>query len=322
MGRKRTKNRHLPNRVYIRGASYYYARHDGKWIRLCKIAEGESAMYRALAEIKEQTLAEPTMRRVFERYRSDVLPNKAPSTAKIQGRQLEALERAFGDMDADSVLPHFVAEFHDLRGRKAPVGANRELALLSHVMRLAIRMGLVPSGVNPCSSIERHKEKPRERYIEHDEYNAVWQRASPSLRVLMDLAYLTGQRQADLIKLRRQDLLDDGIYFKQKKTGRAVIVEWTPALRKTIRRALTHGDTIAFDVVIRTRRNQQFSSSGFQTAWKRLMTKLPEAHRFKFRDIRAKARSDGDDKRLLGHANPEAMARIYQRKPVSVRPVR
>ena len=35
------------------------------------------------------------------------------------------------------------------------------------------------------------------------------------------------------------------------------------------------------------------------------------------RDIRAKARSD-DDKKLLSHANPEGMAKIYQRESIKV----
>lgn len=142
------------------------------------------------------------------------------------------------------------------------------------------------------------------------------------IRYAMGIAYLTGQRQADILNLRRRDLLDEGIYFKQRKTGNEVIVEWPPALHKAVRRALMHGDTLAFDYVIRTRNNQCYSSSGFQTVWKRLMYKLPEDVRFKFMDIRPKARSDGDDKRLLGHSNPDAMARVYQRKPTVVHPVR
>src|SRR5699024_12065976 len=50
------------------------------------------------------------------------------------------------------------------------------------------------------------------------------------------------------------------------------------------------------DYVVRTRKNQRYSSGGFQTAWKRLMKKLPEEARFKFMEIRPKARSDADDK--------------------------
>ncbi len=71
---------------------------------------------------------------------------------------------------------------------------------------------------------------------------------------------------------------------------------------------------------------EKYGSSGIQTAWQRLKVNCTESgiihERFTFRDIRAKARSDGDDKKLLGHANPEAMAKIYQRKPVKVKPVK
>jgi hypothetical protein len=75
-----------------------------------------------------------------------------------------------------------------------------------------------------------------------------------------------------------------------------------------------------------TRPGQRYTSSGIQTAWQRLMTEcLREGviqERYTFHDLRAKARSDGDDKALLGHADPAKMARTHQRKPIKVQPVK
>lgn len=315
MGRKRRHNKGLPSRVYMRGASYYYVRPNGKWVRLGKTMP---EMLRRLSEIMDDTPDMQRMTGLFARYRGEVIPNKAPKTQRENLRALDRLEAVFGNAAPQEIRPTDVYAY--LTKRSAPVAANREVAVLAHVFKQARQWGVIDT--NPCIGVQRNRERPSDVYVTDAQFMAAYRIAPPMIRYAMAIAYLTGQRQADVLKLQRQHLLADGIYFKQAKTGNAVIVEWTPALRKTIRRASTHGGTLAFDTLIRTRDNTRYSSSGFQTAWKRLMAKLPEAMRFTFRDIRAKARSDGDDKRLLGHSNPEAMARTYQRTPVNVKPVR
>ena len=43
---------------------------------------------------------------------------------------------------------------------------------------------------------------------------------------------------------------------------------------------------------------------------------------FTFHDIRAKAGSDGEDDKLLGHADPKMLNRVYKRNAVRVTPVK
>jgi integrase len=45
------------------------------------------------------------------------------------------------------------------------------------------------------------------------------------MRVAIDLAVSTGQRRGDLLSLTRAQLRDDGIYFKQSKTGAEITIE-------------------------------------------------------------------------------------------------
>src|SRR3546814_15499605 len=52
----------------------------------------------------------------------------------------------------------------------------------------------------------------------------------------MDMCYLTGQRIGDVLKIERQHLLDDGIYIEQQKTGKRLVVAWTPELRAVVER--------------------------------------------------------------------------------------
>ena len=51
---------------------------------------------------------------------------------------------------------------------------------------------------------------------------------------MMDLALLTGQRISDVLKMRWQDVTDEGLRVKQQKTGAQLVIGWSPALRRVI----------------------------------------------------------------------------------------
>lgn len=325
MGRKRKHDKHLPRRVYISHGAFYFVDANNKWHPLGRT---EHEMFTNLARLKLSHDKKHTMAAIMARYESEVLPTKAPATSRTQAGQLRRLVAAFGHMEIGQVKRSHVAAYLDARTSK--VAANREIALFSHVFTKAIRWGL-HEGINPCMSMERNKEKPARRYISDSDFLTVYKLAPAPVRFAMAIAYLTGQRQADILNLKRGQFSDQGIVFTQAKTGAAVLVAWSPALTKAVNRAIKHGGAESITWVVHDGRGNGYTSSGFQTAWQRLMKRCttpdehgnqPIAERFTFRDIRAKARSDGDDKHLLGHANPDAMARIYQRKPVPVSPVK
>jgi len=62
--------------------------------------------------------------------------------------------------------------------------------------------------VNPATGVRKNKEKPRDFYASPVIWDAVYAKASPELRDAMDLAYLTGQRPADVLAFRATDVID------------------------------------------------------------------------------------------------------------------
>ena len=74
------------------------------------------------------------------------------------------------------------------------------------------------------------------------------------------------------------------------------------------------------------RSGQRYTSSVFRANWHRLMKKAMEEGKlaawFTFHDIRAKAGSDGEDEKLLGHDDPKMLNRVYKRNAVRVTPVK
>jgi hypothetical protein len=78
MGRRRRHDKHLPQRVYHRGKTYYLVDHTGKWLALGHTA-GE--MYRAYAALVEERPV-VTMGDLFDRYVAEVIPHKAARTQR------------------------------------------------------------------------------------------------------------------------------------------------------------------------------------------------------------------------------------------------
>ncbi|MBV4540117.1 hypothetical protein HU738_003565 [Pseudomonas sp. RW4S2] len=62
------------------------------------------------------------------------------------------------------------------------------------------------------------KAVPRDFYANHAIWKAVYAKAVGELKDAMDLAYLTGQRPADVLVMRRDDIEDKALGVKQKKT--------------------------------------------------------------------------------------------------------
>lgn len=318
-------SRKLPPRVYQKhGAFFYVTNPDRKWIRL---GQNESEMYQALAKLKSTDVRQGLMSEFFERYEKEIIPTKAPRTQIDNLSEIKNLKQAFGTMRPEHIKPKHVYAYMDARGAKAKTRANREKSLLSSIFSYLIRWGVVED--NPCKNVKGFQEKARNRYVEDWEYEAVLSLASPVLRAAMEIAATTGMRQGDILKLKYNDLTENGVPVTQNKTGKKQIFEWTPALKEAIQSAKQHprhADSLIY--IIANERGQQYTSEGFKCNWQRLMNKALETgvinERFTFHDLRAKAGSDAEDnaQKLLGHASATTTKRVYERKPSMVKPIR
>lgn len=323
MGRKRKHNRDMPERVYWSNGQWFFAQKNGPWIPL---GADKTAARKQHADLLADRPSAGTMAEGFARYRRDVLPKKAPKTQKEYGRALDKLGKVFGHVAPQSLTDAHVGTYLDSHPK--PVSANREVAVLSAVFTKMRRWGLY-RGPNPCQKVERNAEKPRELYVTDEMFLKVYEPAPLLVQVMMGLALLTGQREGDLVRIRRADLGKDGITFTQGKTGKKLLVRWTDALAFVVEQAagLPRAGVVSTFLVSQPS-GQPYTANGFRNAWKRYMRGLvaagtiAAAERFRFHDLRAKAGSDAKDGRLLGHADPRMLRRVYMRKPEAVDPVR
>jgi integrase len=232
-----------------------------------------------------------TLSEAFTRYRAEVLPTLGVRTQKDYARHLTVLETRFGHLEADALKPRDIGAFLDRP--KGKIQANRQVAVLSAVYAKLVGRWYACDR-NPCRDVERNPAKRRTRYVTDAEYVAFYEFAKPRVRLAMDLALLTGQRQGDLITLPWSNVTDEGILFRQGKTGKRLLVGMSDALKEVLDRARLM-EPIG-PAVIRTRNGTAYTSEGFRACWQRTMQRAMRraiiAERFTFHDLRAKSVSD------------------------------
>lgn len=233
MGRKRKKGSHLPERMYDHKGTYYLVEHDGKWVNLGKKLPTALAEYHKLVQ-SDNTI--DNMGDLIDRYMVEVSPTKRESTYKSEMAAAKFLRAAFHEIRPTDVTPQAIYQYMDFRSKTAPVRVNREIALLSHMFKKAIRWGTAKS--NPCHDVERNPEQPRDRYVTDNELLTFQDVIPKWLALYLDLKLLTGLRQTDLLQLRFDAFNEDGLLVKISKTKRStkkqLLIEWTDELRQTV----------------------------------------------------------------------------------------
>lgn len=281
------------------------------------------------------------MKYAFDQYVGDILPKKKPSTQRENLLCLSQLRPVFDNAPIDAILPQHIARYRD--ARSAPVRANREIALFSHVFNMAREWGYTQKD-NPCRGVRKNKEKPRDYYAEADVWDAVRQAGNEALRDAMDLSYLSGQRPGDVLKMSKHDIRNDELHVKQNKTRHALRIrleidgaptELGTCVERLLARPLQSlsGELICTDrgqpltmKMLRDRFDTARVLAAEQAAKKGDGDLAKRIKAFQFRDIRPKAASEiaslEDASKLLGHTDKQITQKVYRRVGEVVKPTK
>ncbi len=275
MGRTRKHNRGLPRRVYIRNGSYYLVDISGRWHCLCRVSEGEPAMYAALAVALKGEPRKGDMRSALARFQSVHLPPLAYTTRKEYERNYEVIANEFEDFDVAQVQPRHIVKF--LRLFDATPTARRQYkARLSTFFRWCVTEEGVRTD-NPCSEV-RVKTPPRHKTKWTDAlFHAVREKLSDVMQCYHDLSFLLYQRTTDVRLLKHSQIGKDVIHFKPSKTMRSsgleVDVPITPEIQAVLDRAAKLAKVQAGPggdaFVIQTGDGDAFTRSGIYSAYMR-----------------------------------------------------
>jgi integrase len=339
---------------------YYNGRDDnGKRIEIPLGADLNEAK-RKWAELECKPAPSETgiLRVIFDRYERDTIPAKAPGT-QIENRQcLGQLRKVFDTAPINAITPQHIAQYRDSRkskakgveaGTPATSRANREIQLFSHIWNMAREWGYTAKE-NPCRGVRKNKETPRDFYADDAIWSAVYTQAAEELKDAMDIAYLTGQRPADVLKMMETDLKDGALEVKQNKTKKRlrIILDDDNGVRSelglVLDRIRARPRKIRSLYLVATpsgmplnnhklRRRFEAARSAAVSVLLNESEKDPtkaelaaRVRQFQFRDIRPKAASEIKDvlaaSKLLGHTQQEITKKIYVRVGENVKPTR
>lgn len=314
VGKTRKTNKHLPRRMYAKHGGFYYVDHKNKWHAL---GSDYSDALKKYATFHEAAAGE-TIGALITSYEVEVLPKQAPDTIIARKREFVKVRAVFGDMVPADLEASDAWKFFQDRGANRT--ARKEVSALSAVMSWARRMGIGGVKENPLFKVGFPTSKPRDRYVTDDEFTAVRDCAPPMVRYAMNISLITGARQKDILRLDRKQVAAGVLHVRQSKTGKRIDYPVAGSLEENIDAALKLTPQVRQFVIV-NRAGKPYTRDGFQTQWKRAMTKAfpDKADRFTFHDIRAKSTSDADtleEARIrAGHADAKTTQRIYRRKP-------
>lgn len=321
----------LPPRVFEKCGSYYHVRAVGDkriWTKLSRVKQGLPTMYLALARLAAADLVDDRMPTLISNWMIEVASAHSKKTLADDVFRSRNISEAFAEYRARQVTAPVVVEFlKQFKGMPRTYNAYR--SAVREFMRFAEEKGFRDAGTNPVDAIKTMKVRPRDRYITDSELRRIKvaalygedglrTRSGYTLCCLIDMAYLTGQRIGDLLRMEWSMLGRDGILFEPAKTrestGVRVLIEWTPKLRAVIERLKnpkappvtgkskrTTRKPTHMRFVFSTQEGQPYKYSGASSAWMRAVKRagVKNAH---FHDLRAKALTDKDGREGMGAA--------------------
>lgn len=293
MGRPRKHNPlGLPPRCYMHHGAFFYVHPSGEWERLG--TEVEEAKRKAKA-YNDPNHTFGTMAHYLDEFikycdKQVALREKfgkekglAPRTRDDYKTDAVLLKKYFGKMTPVQVTPKAVQGYLDLGAELGrPTRANRERAALSACLSWLIRTD-DNCGIrtNPCvksAGVKRNRETKRDVYVEDAWFNAVYERASKSVRGMMMLIYRTLQRPEDVLNWNTRENLvhKDGVKIlrnDQGKTGTIVDIEINAEI-ETVLRELQGAVPSISQPWIRRLDGDPYTYDGLDTIFRRVQTKV------------------------------------------------
>lgn len=226
-----------------------------------------------------------TVKDMVERYRPSW---EAKKSARDDDRYAAYWIEAIGNLAANEVRPSDIEAWRSHRIKVDKVtGAtcNRACAFLRRIFNLAIRDEIL-DGTNPVAKIRFVRENNQiVRYLTEDEEAALRAVCSPENWLKIEVAFLSGLRQMEQLRLRRDDLDFRArvVTVRESKHGEARRVPMSDRLAELFRQQL---DSHTSDWVFPgSEEGTHFTASGATHALKRAM-KQAGVKNFRWHDLR------------------------------------
>ncbi|MGI4846816.1 MAG: hypothetical protein ACRYGK_01570 [Janthinobacterium lividum] len=260
MAKPKTKHRSLPSRMIQRSyknkqgdvwIGYYYEhpRDPAGKRKVVPLGSDLAEAKKKWAELEGMPppIDSATVEGVWEDY---ILWAEKSPEADITARTIKdrraywrELKPVFGATAIDALLPGHIQPYFDARSSK--VSAKKELKFLGTMCNWARARGKMKAP-NPTIGLMRglKVDESRNVYVEDADLDRVYRHAGDIVRDCLDLAYLTGQRPADVRKMRWDQIVEGRLEVKQNKTGAKIRIAIVGELKAVIDRARERTTTL------------------------------------------------------------------------------
>lgn len=185
-----------------------------------------------------------TMAKWCEHFENVILPKKklAANTMRDYKNQLKRIRLHFKDADIGTMSVLDVSGFLDTLAETAPVLSNRSRSLMIMLFKHAIAKGYCENNLAEQTMVTT-VEKQRKR-LTLEQFNAmlkfikedsrVDEKTRKWLNIAMRLAFVTLQREGDIVRMRYDHIVDGQFRVRQEKTKKQIEIELFPELEKII----------------------------------------------------------------------------------------
>ncbi len=326
MGRKPSKHLNLPAGMRARrrragGEVYYYFDTGGRPRKEIPLGTDYVAAVQQWAQLSMAPCpVVPTFGYAVVKYLAS--PEFSSVGAGTQADYKFAIDKllvTFSDGPLDQIKPQHLKTYLLKRSAESQHRAQREIAVMGMIFRFARSVGLTDN--DPRESIKLKKLKGRREIDITDEMlDAVYAKGSGALREAIDLAYFTGQRPADVLKIAETDIRDGYLHIVQNKTGKALRIPVIEGLAELIERINERKRAYAVRVLylLTDEAGRKMTRAKLRARFETARTDAGiSGADFQFRDLRRKGGTDLREQagkkaaqELLGHST-EAMTEHY-----------
>lgn len=304
--------------------TYRYLPLGGKWVGL---GTDRAAALRTVLDLNGDNTDRGTVAELWRLYQdSRDWAGLSQPTRSDYTQCSKHLLRVFGTASPRIIQPPDLARYLRKERATAPVRGNREMALLSNLLNVAVERGDIAA--NPCKQVRRNKEHARKEAPEPTTLVSflVWARRRKGqaqvLAGMAEFAALSGSRRVEFLNLHWPQVSDVVRMVRAKQRGRQTVevLGISAALQRLLddMRALAKDDRVG--AVFPTISGSPYTEAGFKAMWSKLVKaalaeKAIEA-RFTFHDLRAYHVTQHKAQRGALpdlHRDPGTTGRIYDR---------
>lgn len=232
--------------------------------------------YHAAIDAPRKTRVSGTLQSIIDGYqRSSAFAKLAPRTktdylahiARIERAQLIESGPAFAtyplDVVDDPKIRKRLLDWRDRLALSSPRQADATLGVLRILLEWARDRGLVAH--NHATRPKKVYKADRSDKIWLDEHLTEFRRiASPEMKLALELALWTGQRQGDLLRLAWTSYKDGGLQFRQGKRKRKIDMPVYSALR-----TILDGQPRRATTILTTASGKPWGKVHFQHHWRK-----------------------------------------------------